>query len=317
MVETTSNKTASSPDWPSLRVDEWTASRDTLHMWTQIVGKIRLAHAPMVNHWWQVTLYVSPRGLTTSAIPFEAGVFDIEFDFIEHRLHIRASDGGARRIALEPKSVADFYAETISALNELGIMVQIQARPNEVDPAIPFAEDHTHASYDPHAVHLFWRQLVSADRVMHEFRSHFIGKVSPVHFFWGSMDLACTRFSGRTAPKHPGGAPNCGDWVMVEGYSHELSSCGFWPGGGDEGAFYAYAYPEPDGFADYPVVPEQAFYSTDNGQFLLPYEAVRTAADPDRTLLEFLHTTYRAAAECGKWDRAALEADPHRWYEKQ
>ena len=203
MNKTIPAKAASSLNWPALRVDEWTASRDTLHMWTQIVGKIRLTHAPMVNHWWQVTLYVSPRGLTTSAIPYEAGVFDIEFDFIEHRLHIRSSDGGARRIALEPKSVADFYAETMSALDELGIAVQIQARPNEVDPALPFADDHTHASYDPHAVHLFWRQLVSADRVMHEFRSHFIGKVSPVHFFWGAMDLACTRFSGRTAPKHP------------------------------------------------------------------------------------------------------------------
>ncbi len=313
MTEITSTNTASSQIWPSLRVDEWTATRDTLHMWTQIVGKIRLANAPMVNHWWQVTLYVSPRGLATSAIPHEAGVFDIEFDFIEHRLHIRSSDGDARQIVLEPKSVADFYAETMGALDELGIPVQIRARPNEVDPAIPFADDHTHASYDAHAAHLFWRQLVSADRVMHEFRSYFIGKVSPVHFFWGAMDLACTRFTGRTAPKHPGGAPNCGDWVMVEGYSHELSSCGFWPGGGDEGAFYAYAYPEPSGFADYRVVPEQAFYSTENGQFLLPYEAVRTAADPDGTLLEFLHTTYRAAAECANWDRATLEVDPHRW----
>jgi Family of unknown function (DUF5996) len=282
MTETTPNKTSSSQKWPSLRVDEWITTRDTLHMWTQIVGKIRLANAPMVNHWWQVTLYVSPRGLTTSAIPHDAGVFDIEFDFIDHQLRIRSSDSGTRRIALEPKAVADFYAETTSALDELGIAVQIRARPNEVDPAIPFAHDHTHASYDPDAVHLFWRQLVSADRVIHEFRSYFIGKVSPVHFFWGSMDLACTRFSGRTAPKHPGGAPNCGDWVMVEGYSHELSSCGFWPGGGDEGAFYAYAYPEPDGFADFPVTPENAFYSTENGQFLLPYEAVRTAADPDR-----------------------------------
>jgi hypothetical protein len=317
MTETTSDKSASSLNWPSLRVDEWTASRDTLHMWTQIVGKIRLAHAPMVNHWWQVTLYVSPRGLTTSAIPYEEGVFDLEFDFIEHRLLIRSSDGSARQIALEPKSVADFHAETMSALDELGIAVQIQATPNEVDPAIPFVDDHEHASYDPHAVHLFWRQLMSADRVMREFRSHFIGKVSPVHFFWGAMDLACTRFTGRTAPKHPGGAPNCGDWVMVEGYSHELSSCGFWPGGGDEGAFYAYAYPEPDGFADYPVLPEQAFYSTDNGQFLLPYEAVRTAANPDRTLLEFLHTTYVAAAERGNWDRAALEVDPRRWDAKR
>lgn len=310
-------KSTSSNGWPQLRVDDWSASRETLHMWTQIVGKIRLAHAPMVNHWWQATLYVSPRGLTTSAIPSGAGVFDIEFDFIEHRLHIRSSDGEARQIALEPKSVADFYSETVHALGELGITVEIQARPNEVEPSIPFADDYGHTSYDADAVQLFWRQLVAADQVMHEFRSHFIGKVSPVHFFWGAMDLACTRFSGRTAPKHPGGAPNCGDWVMEEGYSHELSSCGFWPGGGDEGAFYAYAYPEPNGFADYSVAPEQAFYSTENGQFLLPYEAVRTAADPARTLLEFLHTTYQAAAERGNWDRAALEVDPHRWRHKQ
>ena len=316
MTDTAPSKRASS-QLPPLRLDEWTASRDTLHMWTQIVGKIRLVHAPMVNHWWQVTLYVSPRGLTTSAIPYGAGVFDVEFDFVEHKLQIRSSDGGARQVALEPKSVADFYVETMRTLDELAIPVQIRATPNEVDPAIPFADDHQHAAYDRDAVHLFWRQLVAADRVLHEFRSHFVGKVSPVQFFWGAMDLACTRFSGRTAPKHPGGAPNCGDWVMVEGYSHELSSCGFWPGGGDEGAFYAYAYPEPDGFAEYPVGPRLAGYDADKGEFLLPYEAVRTAADPDRTLLEFLHTTYRAAADRGRWDRAALEVDPRRWDEKR
>ena len=269
------------------------------------------------QHWWQVTLYVSPRGLTTSAIPHPAGSFDIEFDFIDHRLHIRSSAGGTRQVALVAKSVADFYAETINVLNDLGIAVQIQARPNEVDPAIPFAEDREHRSYDAQAAELFWRQLLAVDRVMHEFRSRFTGKVSPVHFFWGAMDLACTRFSGRTAPPHPGGAPNCGDWVMVEGYSHELSSCGFWPGGGEEGAFYAYAYPEPDGFADYRVGPPEAFYSKDNGQFLLPYEAVRTAASPERALLEFLNTTYEAAAELGSWDRSGLEADPTRWDHKR
>ena len=299
--------------WPELRVQDWTATRDTLHMWTQIVGKIRLTHAPLVNHWWNVTLYVSPRGLTTSAIPYGTRVFDIEFDFIDHQLRIRTDDGGVRHIALEPKSVADFYSQVMQALGELGIETQIQARPNEVDPAIPFAEDHTHASYDVEAAHLFWRQLVQADRVMNQFRTHFLGKVSPVHYFWGAIDLACTRFSGRSAPTHPGGAPNCGDWVMEEGYSHELSSCGFWPGGGDEGAFYAYAYPEPDGFADYPVGPAEAFYSKENGQFLLPYEAVRTAPDPDEALLKFLHTTYDAAAERGGWDRTALEDDPTRW----
>jgi hypothetical protein len=299
--------------WPSLRVDEWTATRDTLHLWTQIVGKIRMAHTPMTNHWWQVTLYVTPRGLTTSAIPYGSRSFDLEFDLVDHRLQIRSSDGATRHVPLQPQPVADFHDRTLTALAELGIETRIQATPNEVDPAIPFAQDHEHASYDADAAQRFWRQLVQADRVLHEFRSHFVGKVSPVHFFWGAMDLACTRFSGRPAPTHPGGAPNCGDWVMVEGYSHELSSCGFWPGGGDEGAFYAYAYPEPDGFAEHPVGPSAAFYSRDNGQFLLPYEAVRTAPDPDRAVLQFLHTTYEAAADLGRWDRPALEHDPSRW----
>jgi hypothetical protein len=302
--------------WPALRVDDWTETRDTLHMWTQIVGKLRLAHAPLLNHWWQVTLYVSPRGLTTGTVPHGHGAFDIEFDFIDHQLVIRTDSGATERIALEPKSVATFYGETMAALDTLGIATTIQASPNEVDPAIPFAEDHQHASYDAEAAHLFWRQLVQASRVIGEFRSHFIGKVSPVHFFWGAMDLACTRFSGRSAPPHPGGAPNCGDWVMVEGYSRELSSCGFWPGGGEEGAFYAYAYPEPPGFADHAPGPEGAFYSKENGQFLLPYEAVRTAADPDAALTQFLHSTYEAAAIHGNWDRANLEDDPTRWNDR-
>lgn len=279
--------------WPSLRAADWPATRETLHMWTQIVGKLRLAHAPLLNHWWQVTLYVSPRGLTTGPVPFPGGVFDAEFDFVDHRLRIRSSDGASREVALEPKSVAAFHAETMNALQALRIRADFQQRPNEVERSIPFAEDEQHASYDAEAAHLFWRQLLHADRVMGRFRAHFTGKVSPVHFFWGGMDLACTRFSGRSAPPHPGGAPNCGDWVMVEGYSRELSSCGFWPGGGEEGAFYAYAYPEPDGFADRPVRPEGAYYSHENGQFLLPYETVRTAPDPDRALTDFLHTTGR------------------------
>ncbi len=217
--------------WPSLRVSDWTATRDTLHMWTQIVGKIRMAHAPMVNHWWQVTLYVDPRGLTTSAVPYRTGAFEIAFDFVGHRLEVRSSDGGERGFPLRPMPVAEFYAQVLHALDALGIEAPIRPYPNEVEPAIPFAEDHDHASYDGDAAALFWRQLLQAHRVMGEFRSHFVGKVSPVHFFWGAMDLACTRFSGRKAPPHPGGAPNCGDWVMVEGYSRELSSCGFWPGG--------------------------------------------------------------------------------------
>jgi hypothetical protein len=282
-------------------------------MWTQIIGKVRMAHTPMTNHWWQVTLYVSPRGLTTSAIPYGSRSFDIEFDFVDNELQMRSSDGAKRHVSLEPQPVAEFYDRTLHALGALGIEARIQATPNEVDPAIPFAEDHHHCAYDAEAAHLFWLQLVQADRVLNEFRSHFVGKVSPVHFFWGAMDLACTRFSGRAAPEHPGGAPNCGDWVMVEGYSHELSSCGFWPGVGDEGAFYAYAYPEPDGFADHLVAPPEAFYSRDYRQFLLPYEAVRAAPDPDRTLLQFLHTTYEAAADLGRWDRGSLECDPSRW----
>jgi hypothetical protein len=282
-------------------------------MWLQIVGKIRIAHAPFVNHWWQSSLYLSPRGLTTTAIPYGLGVFDIELDFVDHELALRTSGGQVRTVALEPKSVATFYTEMMSTLDELGIRTTIQATPNEVDPAIPFAEDHDHASYDSAAVQLFWRQLIQANRVLGEFRSRFVGKVSPVHFFWGAMDLACTRFSGRGAPPHPGGVPNCGDWVMVEGYSHELSSCGFFPGAGAEGAFYAYAYPQPPGFADHPVEPGEAFFHSELGEFLLPYEVVRSAHDPDQVLLDFLQTTYEAAAELSHWDRDALEDDPSRW----
>jgi hypothetical protein len=305
--------------WPRLRLEDWTDTRDTLHMWTQIVGKIRLAHAPLVNHWWQVALYVSPRGLTTSAIPYGTGTFDVEFDFIHHRLRIQDSSGVGREISLEPKTVARFYAETMRALDELGIGPEapVQASPNEVATAIPFAEDDRHASYDPHDAQLFWRQLVQANRVMSDFRSRFMGKVSPVHFFWGAMDLACTRFSGRGAPPHPGGVPHVGDWVMVEGYSRELSSCGFWPGGGAEGAFYAYAYPEPEGFLDGPVSPAGAFYSRDEGEFILPYEEVRTADDPDRALTGFFQSTYEAAADRGRWDRAMLEDDPRRWNDRR
>ncbi|MCF3964360.1 DUF5996 family protein [Streptomyces fuscigenes] len=299
--------------WPRLRVDDWTETRDTLHMWMQIVGKVRLAHAPLLNHWWQVPFYVTPRGLTTSAVPAGAGAFDIEFDFIDHLLRMRTSDGGAAGLPLEPMPVADFHARVLRQLEGIGVPTTVQGHPNEVETAVPFADDYGHHSYDPAAAMLFWRQLLQANRVLGAFRGYFAGKVSPVHFFWGGMDLACTRFSGRRAPQHPGGAPNCGDWVMVEGYSHELSSCGFWPGGGEEGAFYSYAYPEPDGYATSPVEPAEAHYSARNGQFLLPYEAVRTADDPDRALSRFLHTTYAAAADTGGWDRTELETDPERW----
>ncbi len=296
--------------WPALRVEDWTATRDTLHMWLQIVGKLRLSGAPMVNHWWRSTLYVTPRGLTTGSIPDGTRTFSVDLDFHEHRLRIDSDSGAHAEIALEPKTVATFYDEVMRALNELRIDATISPTPNEVDPAIPFAQDETHGSYDADAVHAFWRQLVQADRVLREFRGRFAGKVSPVHFFWGAMDLAVTRFSGREAPRHPGGAPNCGDWVMVEGYSHELSSCGFWPGGGEEGAFYAYAYPEPDGFREHRVLPEAAFYTEEFGQYLLPYEAVRTVPDPDAALLGFLQSTYEAAADNAGWDRAALDDVP-------
>lgn len=294
--------------WPRLRVDDWVDTRDTVHMWTQIIGKIRMVHTPMSNHWWNATLYVSPRGLTTSTIPHRDGAFDIEFDVLDHHLNIRTSDGTQRQVTMAPKSVAEFYAQTMAALGDLGIATHISAAPNEVDPAIPFAEDHQHATYDPHAVELFWRQLLQAYRVFEAFGSGFIGKASPVHLFWGAMDLAYTRFSGRAAPPHPAGAPNCPKWVMREAYSRELASCGFWPGGADEGAFYAYAYPEPPGYPDAPVGPAAAHYDHTLGEFLLPYEAVATAADPDRALTEFLRSAYAAAADLGRWDRAALES---------
>ncbi|WP_435135312.1 DUF5996 family protein [Actinacidiphila sp. bgisy144] len=309
----TRNPRRAVPPWPRLRVAEWEDTRETLHMWVQIVGKVRLAHAPLLNHWWQVTLYVSPRGLTTSAVPCAGEFFDIEFDFVDHVLRLRSSDGGLRTVPLESMPVAEFAARVSRALEELDLHTTIQDHPNEVEPAIPFSQDHRHHTYDPRAAHLFWRQLLQADRVMGAFRARFVGKASPVHFFWGAMDLACTRFSGRRAPRHAGGAPNCGDWVMVEGYSHELSSCGFWPGGGEEGAFYSYAYPEPPGYADRRVTPSDAFYSREHGQFLLPYEAVRTADDPDAALTGFLQSTYEAAADGAGWDRASLEADPERW----
>jgi Family of unknown function (DUF5996) len=295
--------------WPSLPLAEWTETRDTLHMWTQIVGKVRLARTPLINHWWNAPLYVDTRGLTTSPIPDGARNFEITFDFVDHVLRIETSDGEERRLDLAPRSVADFYGELTSALRSLGLETRIVARPVEVETAIPFAEDETHRSYDAEHVARFWRLLVQAHRVLTEFRAGFLGKASPVHFFWGSFDLAASRFSGRTAPPHPGGVPNCPDYVMREAYSHEVSSAGWWPGGGpvSEPAFYAYVYPEPAGYADAPVAPSAAHYSPDLREFLLPYEAVRGADDPDRALLEFLQSTYEAAADRGEWDRRALE----------
>lgn len=282
--------------WPRLRVADWADTKDTLHMWTQIVGKVRMAHTPPVNHWWHVTLYPSARGLTTSAVPYRGGLLDLEFDFLAHRLHLRTSDGGARAVQLAAKPVAVFYRETMAALAELGVPTRIHAVPNEVEPAIPFAEDETHQAYDGAAAQLFWRQLSQAQRVIGRLRSEFLGKASPVHFFWGAMDLAYTRFSGRTAPPHPGGVPNCPPSVMREGYSHELASCGFWPGGGAEGAFYAYAYPEPPGYADW-----RPGYDKSLGEFLLPYEEVAGSRDPDATLTDFLRSTFAAAADLSGW----------------
>jgi hypothetical protein len=296
--------------WPRLRTADWAQTRDTLHLWTQIVGKIRMAHAPAVNHWWHVTLYPSARGLTTSAVPYRDGAFDIEFDFLDHQLNLRTSDGRARAVALEPKPVAVFYREAMEALGTLGVPTRIHAVPNEVELAIPFAEDEVHAAYDGAAAQLFWRQLLQIQRVFGRFRSGFAGKASPVHFFWGAMDLAYTRFSGQAAPPHPGGVPNCPPSVMREGYSHELASCGFWPGGGAEGAFYAYAYPEPAGYAGGRALPDAAYYDKASGEFLLPYEAVAGSPDPDAVLTDFLRSTYALAADLGGWDRRALEPGP-------
>ncbi|WP_431245548.1 DUF5996 family protein [Leifsonia xyli] len=285
---------------PELAVASWQATRDTVHLWTQIVGKIRMALTPPVNHWWHVTLYLSARGLATGPIPVPGGILDIEFDFVDHRLVLRTSDGGRRDVALAGMSVARFYESTMRALGELEVEVSIHPVPNEVVVAIPFADDTEHCTYVPEQAQAFWRQLIDAQRLLQRFRSQFTGKASPVHYFWGAMDLAVTRFSGRPAPAHPGGVPNCPDRVMLEGYSHEISSAGFWPGGGEEGAFYSYAYPAPEGFAEAPV-PEGAFYSEELGEFLLPYETVRAAADPDALVMEFLQATFDAAERLGRW----------------
>jgi hypothetical protein len=292
--------------WPELPpLQDWQDSCTTLHMWSQVVGKIRLELSPNINHCWGSTLYVTTRGLTTSPIPYAAGSFSIDFDFIAHALRIDTSDGGSLSFPLEPMPVSRFYRSTMQALDRLGIRVHIFTRPVEVVEAIPFEEDDKHQSYDTDAVHRYWQALLAADRILKEFRARFIGKASPVHFFWGAFDLAATRFSGRTAPKHPGGIPNCADWVMQDAYSHELASAGFWPGTGlGEAAFYAYAYPSPAGFGDCRIRPEAAYFHEQLGEFILPYEAVRTAADPDRTLLSFLQSTYEAAAALADWKHA-------------
>ena len=298
--------------WPSLPLAEWQDTCATLQLWTQIVGKIRLAQAPLVNHWWQVPLYVTARGLTTSPMPYGRRSFQIDFDFIDHRLLIADSDGRSESLALAPRSVADFYREVMARLAGLGLGVRIWTMPVEIAGAIPFDQDRTHATYNPDHAHRFWRILVQSERIFSRFRARFLGKASPVHFFWGSFDLAVTRFSGRTAPPFPGASPNLGSWVMREAYSHEVSSCGFWPGGGAvaEPAFYSYAYPPPPGFAAAAVRPEGAFWHDALGEFILPYDLVRRDADGEERLLDFLESTYAAAADLGKWDRAALERPP-------
>lgn len=308
----TDRSPATSTAWPALPpVAEWQDTLTTLHMWLQVVGKVRLELSPWVNHSWGSALYMTPRGITTSPIHQGGRSFAIDFDFVDHALKIATSDGGTRSFALAGQSVAGFYRRVMAALGELGITVEIFKRPVEVALAIPFDEDDQHASYDAEAVHRLWRAFVSAEGVFKEFRARFIGKVSPVHLFWGAFDLAVTRFSGRTAPKHGGGAPNCADWVMVEAYSHELSSAGFWPGMGlGEAAFYSYAYPAPPGYADSVVLPAQAHYHAGLGEFILPYEAVRTAEQPDQVLLSFLQSTYEAAATLARWDPALTEWRP-------
>jgi hypothetical protein len=293
--------------WPELPLAAWQGTYDTLHMWTQIVGKIRLTLTPLVNHWWNATLYVTARGLTTSPIPYAGGTFEIRFDLISHRLVIETSDGAVRALELAPRTVADFYAEVMSTLKSLGVAVTIHATPDEVPDPIPFAEDRVHKSYDREFVDRFRRILNSVDTVLKQFRGGFLGKCSPVHFFWGSFDLAVTRFSGRPAPPRP-------NRMMQEAYSHEVSSAGFWPGGGDiKGpAFYSYTAPEPAGFQTYRVRPDAALYHSGMGEFVLMYDDIREAASPQKELMAFLASTYEAGANLAKWDRASLERPPKR-----
>ena len=295
--------------WPELPFEAWNDTAATLHMWTQIVGKIRMVQTPWINHSWSVALYVSPRGLTTSPIPHGDRRFQIDFDFLNHQLLISSSDNKSRTIPLEPQTTADFYTQVMGALTQLHLPVEIFARPNEVEEAIPFAEDQKHASYDAEAAQRFWRALLQVDRIFTKFRAGFLGKSSPSHFFWGSFDLAVTRFSGRTAPEHPGGYPNMPLDVMREAYSHEVSSAGFWPGGEQMPfpIFYSYAYPTPEGFSEVEVKPEGAKWNPDLGEFVLPYDEVRRATSPDQMLMEFLETTYKGAARLADWDIQGLE----------
>jgi hypothetical protein len=290
--------------WPALPLDSWKETYATLHMWTEIVGKVRLALTPLINHWWNVPLYVTARGLTTSLIPYGEWAFELRFDFIRHRLVLEKSDGLVKTLALTPRPVADFYHECMDMLRSAGIEVKIWKMPVEIPNPIPFDQDRIHASYDPESAQKFWQILLSVDSVFNQFRSGFIGKCSPVHFFWGSFDLAVSRFSGRRAPERPGA-----DAMTREAYSHEVSSVGFWPGSGDinDAAFYSYTSPEPQGFKDATVRPEGAFYDKKVGEFILMYDDVRSASSPSTSLLDFCQSTYDAGASLGKWDRDALE----------
>jgi len=294
--------------WPELPYAAWKDTAETLHLWTQVVGKVRLKLTPWLNHSWHLALYVTASGLTTSPIPWQGGSFQIDFDFVDHVLWIRTSDGQFRQLMLRPMMVAEFYADLFVALVELGIDIRIRTMPCEIPDCIPFDQDSTHAAYDRDYANRFFRVLLAAHDVFARFRSGFLGKASPVHFFWGSFDLAVTRFSSRPAPKHPGGIPHLPDSVAQEAYSHEVSSAGFWPGGaGADAAFYSYAYPAPAGFADAKVNPTAAVWSKELGEFLLSYEEVRASRDPDAALMAFLTSTYEAAADLAKWDRDALE----------
>jgi hypothetical protein len=301
---------SSNSPWPALPYGEWRQTCETLHRWSQIVGKTRLALEPLVNHWWEVPFYVSARGFTTSAMPYgNADLLEIEFDFLDHQLVFRTSEGARQSMPLKSRSVADFYAEYRKILTALDVGARIWPVPVELPDALPFVDDQVHASYDPVMAERFWRVLIRVDRVFKSFRARYVGKASPVHLFWGALDLAVSRFSGRPAPPHPGGVPNVGDWVMREGYSHEVSSAGFWPGSEamPEAVFYSYVYPTPAGFADAPVHPAAAYYHQQMGEFVLPYEAVRNASDPEAAILDFLQSTYEAAANTAGWDRKALE----------
>jgi hypothetical protein len=296
--------------WPSLPLDDWIDTHDTLHMWTQIVGKIRLALSPMMNQYWQVPLYLTSRGLTTSPIPYEDRTFQIDMDFMDHEMRIAIEDGDSHTVKMKPRTVADFHQATMDALHSLGITLHIWTTPVEQPERIPFEQDTRHASYDEQYAQRFWKILVQADRVMNLFRSRFVGKASPVQLYWGSFDLATSRFSGREAPEHPG-FPYVARYVMVEAYSQELSSCGFWPGASlGEPAFYSYFYPEPEGLREAKVKPREAYYNKDFGEFILPYEAVRQSDSPDETLLSFYQSTYDAGAGLAGWNRHALE---HTW----